>query len=288
MYCADNGASGEGGPDGSVNENKFFNNWPDDIEENLTHLDDLGSPNTYNHYPTGWAVGVLDARSRCSSATRTRAARATRWSSTGRRGSRRAARSATSTTTSTDIVPTILDCCGVEMPDVVDGHEQVPLVGHVDALHVRRRRRRRAEDGQYYCMLGTRGMWEDGWKVVAVHGPTSGIGNFDKDEWELYHVDEDRAEAQGSGRRAAGAAARRSSTRWFEEAEKYDVLPLDDRLPVEILTERPAAGRGAARHLRLLPRTPPRCRRSRRVEHPRALVPRCSPRSSSRAPTPRA
>ena len=35
--------------------------------------------------------------------------------------------------------------------------------------------------GQYYCMLGTRGMWEDGWKAVAVHGPTSGIGNFDQD-----------------------------------------------------------------------------------------------------------
>ena len=56
LYCADNGASGEGGPDGSVNENKFFNGWPDDIAENLKHLDDLGSPNTYNHYPTGWAA----------------------------------------------------------------------------------------------------------------------------------------------------------------------------------------------------------------------------------------
>jgi arylsulfatase A-like enzyme len=29
----------------------------------------------------------------------------------------------------TDIVPTILDCCGVEMPDVVDGRKQVPLPG---------------------------------------------------------------------------------------------------------------------------------------------------------------
>ena len=56
FYCADNGASGEGSPDGSVNENKFFNAWPDDIEQNLAMLDQLGSPKTYNHYPTGWAA----------------------------------------------------------------------------------------------------------------------------------------------------------------------------------------------------------------------------------------
>ena len=56
FYCADNGASGEGSPNGSVNENKFFNGFPDEMSENLAHLDDLGSPNTYNHYPTGWAM----------------------------------------------------------------------------------------------------------------------------------------------------------------------------------------------------------------------------------------
>jgi arylsulfatase len=35
FYCADNGASGEGSPNGSVNENRFFNGYPDDIESNL-------------------------------------------------------------------------------------------------------------------------------------------------------------------------------------------------------------------------------------------------------------
>ena len=55
VVVSDNGASGEGGPNGSVNENKFFNGVPDTMEENLKHLDELGSPRTYNHYPTGWA-----------------------------------------------------------------------------------------------------------------------------------------------------------------------------------------------------------------------------------------
>jgi arylsulfatase A-like enzyme len=58
IYCADNGASGEGSPPGSVNENKFFNSYPEDIAENLKLIDKLGSPNTYEHHPTGWAVGT--------------------------------------------------------------------------------------------------------------------------------------------------------------------------------------------------------------------------------------
>ena len=44
MLVSDNGASGEGGPNGSVNENKFFNGIPDDIQENLQYLEELGSP----------------------------------------------------------------------------------------------------------------------------------------------------------------------------------------------------------------------------------------------------
>jgi arylsulfatase A-like enzyme len=55
VLVSDNGASGEGGPNGSVNENKIFNGIPDLIEANLPYLEELGGPATYNHYPTGWA-----------------------------------------------------------------------------------------------------------------------------------------------------------------------------------------------------------------------------------------
>jgi arylsulfatase A-like enzyme len=57
FYCADNGASGEGSPNGSVNEGKFFNGWPDDIEQNLAMTDQLGSPSTYNFTGEGLCVG---------------------------------------------------------------------------------------------------------------------------------------------------------------------------------------------------------------------------------------
>ena len=95
FYCADDGASGEGSPNGSVNEGKFFNGWPDEKGGNLKHLDDLGNSNTCNYYPTGRAA-AFSTPFRSSSATRTRSACVR---SAGRPGSRHAVRCASSTTT---------------------------------------------------------------------------------------------------------------------------------------------------------------------------------------------
>ena len=58
VVVSDNGASAEGGPNGSVNENKFFNGIPDKIEENMKYLDVLGSDKTYNHYCYRLGYGV--------------------------------------------------------------------------------------------------------------------------------------------------------------------------------------------------------------------------------------
>ena len=56
IVVSDNGASGEGGPDGSVNEMMFGNGIPDNIQANLAMIDELGGTKTYNHYPNGWAM----------------------------------------------------------------------------------------------------------------------------------------------------------------------------------------------------------------------------------------
>ena len=56
IVVSDNGASGEGGPNGSVNEMLFMNGIPDTMANNLTALDELGGLKTYNHYSTGWAM----------------------------------------------------------------------------------------------------------------------------------------------------------------------------------------------------------------------------------------
>ena len=55
VVVSDNGASAEGGPNGTFNEWEFFNGIPSTTERNLPHFDELGTPASNNHYCTGWA-----------------------------------------------------------------------------------------------------------------------------------------------------------------------------------------------------------------------------------------
>jgi arylsulfatase len=235
FYCADNGASGEGSPNGSVNENKFFNGWPDDMAENLTLLDDLGGPNAYNHYPTGWAMAFstpFRMFKRYSYQGGISDPLVIHWP----KGIKAKGEVRHQYHHSTDIVPTILECVGLEFPKVLNGHEQVPLPGNsmkysFDAAETPTPKKR-----QYYAMLGTRGIWEDGWKAVTVHGPTSGLGNFDKDVWQLFHTEVDRSEAVDLAEQEP-EKLKQLIAAWFEEADKFNVLPLDDRFPIEIIMD---------------------------------------------------
>jgi arylsulfatase A-like enzyme len=235
FYCADNGASGEGSPNGSVNENKYFNGYPDDLSENLKLLEVLGSPDTYNHYPTGWAVAfstpfqMFKRYSQYSGGTCDPLV--IHWP----RGIKAKGEVRHQYHHATDIVPTILDVINLEMPKVYRGVEQYPLSGVSMRYTFANASAPTQKMRQYYAMLGTRGIWENGWKAAAMHAPLSGAGNFDKDKWELYHVDVDRSEsknlaAQHPDKLKALIAA------WFEEADRNFVLPLDDRTPLELLS----------------------------------------------------
>jgi arylsulfatase A-like enzyme len=242
FYCADNGASGEGTPNGSVNENKFFNGYPDDLAENMKYLDVLGGPETYNHFPTGWAVAFstpFQMFKRYSEyAGGTCCPMVISWP----KGIKARGQVRNQYHHSTDIVPTILDVCGLEMPKVYRGVEQYPVSGvsmrySFDAAPDAPTQKHR----QYYAMLGTRGIWEDGWKAAAIHAPITGRGQFDKDAWQLYHVDVDRSESKDLAKENPEKLQALIKV-WFEEAEKNKVLPLDDRTAVELLTlERPTS-----------------------------------------------
>ena len=93
-------------------------------------------------------------------------------------------------------MPTILDAVGLEMPEVYRGVEQYPLNGVSMRYSFDDAKAPTHKKRQYYAMLGTRGIWQDGWKAAALHAPISGVGHFDQDRWELYHVDEDRSESK--------------------------------------------------------------------------------------------
>ena len=226
FYCADNGASGEGSPNGSVNENKFFNGYPDEIEENLRLIDQLGSPATYNHYPTGWAV-AFSTPYRMFKRYTYQGGVADPLVISWPAGIRARGEVRHQYHHSTDIVPTILDVCGVPAPDAVNGVKQSPLPG------VSMRYSFDAGDAptqkvtQYFEMFGQRGLWHQGWKAVTEHGPMSGMSGFGQDKWQLFHTDEDRAEARDLAEQYP-EKVRELADLWMEEARKYNVLPLND------------------------------------------------------------
>jgi arylsulfatase len=238
VLVSDNGASGEGGPNGSVNENKFTNGIPDTTEANMKYLDVLGSPLTYNHYPTGWAWAFNTPFKMWKRYSNYQGGTAdpmiVSWPAQIKKaGIRRQYQHAI------DIVPTIYDCLGVELPDVYRGATQIPLEGESfkASLHDEKAKGRQT---QFYSMLGTRGIYHDGWKASSVTpaSPDS-WGDFANQRWELFNTETDPSECHD----LAGQHPRKLAelvALWWSEAGKYQALPLDSRNVVQILnTERP-------------------------------------------------
>ena len=92
-----------------------------------------------------------------------------------------------------------------------------------------------ARKTQFYSMLGSRGIWHDGWKAVTTHPTLSGWSDFNDDTWELYHTDTDRAELHDLAAEHPDKL-RELVNLWFAEAGDNAGFPLDDRSAVEIIT----------------------------------------------------
>lgn len=226
FYCADNGASGEGSPNGSVNENKFFNGWPDTIQDNMRLIDKLGGPETYEHYPTGWAV-AFSAPFRMFKRYTYQGGVCDPLVISWPKGIKARGEVRNQYHHSTDIVPTILEACGIAMPEYVNHVKQAPLSGVSMVYSFNDANAPTQKETQYYEMLGSRGIWHKGWKAVTEHGPISGMSRFDQDTWQLFHTDKDRSEAHDLADQYPEKVDEMKAL-WMEEAIKNNVLPLND------------------------------------------------------------
>jgi len=238
VLVSDNGASGEGGPNGSVNEMKFANGIPDTVEANMALLDDLGSPKTYNHYPNGWAMafntpfkmwkryefegGISDP---CIIS----------WPA----GTKAKGEIREQYHHAIDIVPTVLDALGVEAPETIKGHVQSRFDGVSMRSSLDDAKAPTKRNTQFYSMLGSRAIWHDGWKAVTNHPTIAGWSHFNDDEWELYHTEVDRAELHDLAAEQPDKL-RELVNLWYAEAGANQAFPLDDRSALEIMiTPRP-------------------------------------------------
>ena len=237
ILVSDNGASGEGGPNGSVNEMRFANGIPDDMKSNLAMLDELGGTRTYNHYPNGWAMAFntpfkMWKRYEFNGGTADPCIISWPPATSGNAGRGELRHQYHH---AIDIVPTILDCLGVEPPETIKGHVQSRLDGVSMRYSVTDPSAPSARKTQFYSMLGSRGIWHDGWKAVTTHPTLSGWSDFNDDTWELYHTDTDRAELHDLAAEQPGKL-RELVNLWFAEAGDNGAFPLDDRSAVEIIT----------------------------------------------------
>jgi arylsulfatase A-like enzyme len=238
ILVSDNGASGEGGPDGSVNENLLFNGIPDDLQRNLSMIDELGGPRTYNHYCTGWAMAFntpFKMWKRYEFNGGTSDPCIISWPSVlGHGGEVRHQYHH-----AIDIVPTILDCLDVDPPEAIKGYTQSRFDGVSMRYSFGDPSAPSTRPTQFFSMLGSRAIWHDGWKAVTTHPTISGWSHFNEDTWELYHTDTDRSELHDLAAEQPDKV-REMVNLWFAEAGANGAFPLDDRTPLEVLgTPRP-------------------------------------------------
>ena len=248
VVASDNGASGEGGPNGSVNEVKFFNNVPDTIEENIKRIDELGSPSTYNHYNTGWAWAFDTPFPYWKRFAGYEGGTADMCLVAWPRGIPARSEVRHQYIHAIDVVPTIYDLLGIEPPAVLNGYTQSSIEGE-SFKHTSDDPSAPEKETQFYSMLGQRAIYHQGWLANTMHPPISGWGNFAHDVWELYNLEEDRAQMNDiSGQYPDKLELLKGLWNYF--AGVYNALPLDDRTPLEImLTERPQPAKPRNRYI---------------------------------------
>ena len=249
MVLSDNGSSAEGAGDGRLNSFGYMNGAPDSVAEMLQHLDDWGAPHTHPHYASGWAMAGNTPNRMYKSFVHeggTRDPLIVSWP----KGITDHGAIRPQFHHIIDIVPTLMESIGIEWPDVVRGHPQRPVEGTSlrytfdDPTAPTRKTR------QYFEMFAHRAIWADGWKAVTMHwsqaitqrlGPIEHEmhdGDFDADRWELYRIDDDMSEMHDLAEQEPERLQQLVDL-WWDEAERHQVLPLDDTLLARLLADKP-------------------------------------------------
>lgn len=253
MLISDNGASSEGGPLGSVNENKFFNNVPDDLAQNLAALNELGGPKYFNHYAWGWThAGNTPFR---------------RWKRETYRGGvsdpfivhwpkgiKGGGKVCHQFAHAIDMVPTVLTALGIEAPSQIRGVTQSPIEGLSFAHVFKDAKAEGRHKTQYFEMFAHRAIYHDGWRAVCPFpGPSfteakaffgqlalteDKLRELDAHGWELYNLADDPTETRNLAEKNRAKLIEMIAI-WYAEAGKYDVLPLDSRGTLRFADERP-------------------------------------------------
>ena len=232
FIAGDNGASAEGQMNGMYNEMTYFNAVPETVPEMLKHYDDWGSPSTYPHFSAGWAV-AMDApfsytKQVASDFGGTRNGMIIQWPA----GIKAKGELRSQFGHVIDIAPTIYEVTKIPAPKIVNGIEQDPIEGTSLAYTFNEASAEEQHKVQYFEMFGNRGVYQDGWYARTIHRPAwlqKPLNTLQEDKWELYNTKEDFSLANDLASQNPDKLKEMQAL-FMKEAEKYHVLPLDDRL----------------------------------------------------------
>lgn len=251
VYIAgDNGASAEGGLEGSLCENMFFNGFAEKWQDNLKAIDELGGPKHFNHFTSSWAHAMntpFQWTKQVAShfgGTRNPLIISLPAKIKDKGGLR------SQFTHVIDIVPTIYEICGITAPSELNGIAQKPIEGTSFANTFADEKAKERHVTQYFEMALNRGIYHDGWMASAVSfepwNPNREAFDPDKQKWELYNIDEDFTQSNDLAAKNP-EKLRQLQDLWWVEASRYSVLPLDWRGTIRMNAEamgRPSLIRG--------------------------------------------
>ena len=228
----DNGASAEGQMNGAYNEMSFFNGVPESTADMLKHYDEWGSESTYPHYPAGWAVAMDSpfsyTKQVASDFGGTRNGMVIHWP----KGIKARGQVRSQFSHVVDIAPTVYEACKVPAPKKVNGIDQDPLEGTSLIYSFDNAGARETHTVQYFEMFGNRAIYSDGWYARTIHRPAWQLKpstSLADDVWELYNSNEDFSLSNNLASSNADKLKELQAL-FMSEAEKYHVLPIDDRL----------------------------------------------------------
>jgi len=260
VAMSDNGASGEGGPLGTLDEFTPMRGG-EESPPTLDRYDEFGGPATKMNYSNGWAMAFNTPYKLFKRYASHEGGIADPCVLSWPRGLNSRGEVRDNYVHVSDIAPTIYELVGIDPPAQVKGIDQEPLDGTSCAAVLQDSAAESAKHTQFYSMMGTRGIWHDGWFASAVHPPTSataghpGWSKFGQDRWELFRIQDDRSQIHDLATDHPGKLAELKDL-WHDEALRCNGYPLNDMSVAELAARGAVIARSAPPMVRFYPDTP--------------------------------